>query len=394
MKKIAFILQKLTGGGAERTVANLSFALSEYYDVYLILFDGSQISYPYKGTVISLDAPSKPGMIDKCINVVKRTTRLSQIKKQYDFDVVISFMFGANFINVLSRKKEKIITSARNYMSAYGPSLSRQLQERFTGKKADKIIAISEMVRQDLIRNFRLPEKKIDTIYNPCDIHRIRSYASAQTDFVFEDDCFYFITAGRLVRQKGQWDLLKAFRMVSEEFPNARLLILGTGPLREDLEKLANTLQIGDKVAFLGFQDNPYAFMKRADAFVLTSLHEGLGNVVLEAMACDLPVISTDCYAGPREILAPDSDLFEKAKEVLHCKYGILVPQISNEPDFTTTVQDGHRILASAMAELMRSKELQDDYKSHNAERLLDFAPEKIAKCWIESLASMGSHRK
>ena len=83
MKKIAFILQSLTGGGAERTVANLSFALSEYYDVYIILFDGTKVGYPHKGTIIDLGIPSKESQFAKVVNVIKRVGKLKRIKQDY-----------------------------------------------------------------------------------------------------------------------------------------------------------------------------------------------------------------------------------------------------------------------------------------------------------------------
>lgn len=386
MKKIAFVLQALTGGGAERTVANLTFPLSEFYDVYIILFDATQVGYPHKGTIIDLGVPSKEAAIGKVVNVIKRTNKLKHLKRQYGFDVVISFMFGANFINVLSRQNEKIVTSARNYMSAYGLTLSRKFQEIYTGRKADRIVAISEMVRQDLIKSFGLPANKIETIYNPCDVKRIQEYSEEQPSYELEKECFYFVTAGRLVRQKGQWDLIKAFSLVSVKHPEARLMILGAGPLEDDLKKLAASMNVAEKTIFMGFQSNPYAYMKRADVFVLTSLHEGLGNVVLEAMACGLPVISTDCYAGPREILAPELDLFEKAEKVTFCQYGVLVPEISQEQDFTCEINNRHEMMAEAMLAFIESNELSDRYSSHYNERLLNFAPEKIADSWHNML--------
>lgn len=382
MKKIAFVLQALTGGGAERTVANLSFPLSEFYDVYIILFDATQVGYPHKGTIIDLGVPSKKAAIRKVVNVIKRTNKLKQLKREYGFDVVISFMFGANFVNVLSRQHERIVTSARNFMSAYGLTLSRKLQEIYTGRKADKIVAISEMVRQDLIKNFGLPSDKIETIYNPCDMERIQKYSEESISYKFEKECFFFVTAGRLVRQKGQWDLIKSFSLVSAKHPEARLLILGAGPLEGNLKELAASMNVIEKIVFLGFQSNPYAYMKQANVFVLTSLHEGLGNVVLEAMACGLPVISTDCNAGPREILAPELDLFEKVDKVTCCQYGVLVPEISQEEDFSCGINSQHEMLAESMLSFMESNELAERYSSHNNERLLNFAPKKIADDW------------
>ena len=210
--------------------------------------------------------------------------------------------------------------------------------------------------------------------------------------FPFKEDTFYFVTAGRLVRQKGQWDLLKAFRLLCDTQKRAELLILGAGPLESDLKELAQTLNISEKVHFLWFQDNPYAYMKRADAFVLTSLHEGLGNVILEAMACGLPVISTDCSAGPREILAPGSDLSAKAADVEYQSYGVLVPEISTEQQFDTVLSEKHALLSGAMNGMMTDPAMRRRYGKANAERLRAFSPKAIAENWENLLTMVGNN--
>lgn len=111
------------------------------------------------------------------------------------------------------------------------------------------------------------------------------------------------LAAGRLAEQKGFDTLLKAFAQAKQNLA-LRLIILGEGKLREELEALARQLGVSDDVSLPGFVDNPYAFMSRADLFVLSSRFEGSPNVMLEALACDCQVVSTDCPSGPREILA------------------------------------------------------------------------------------------
>jgi glycosyltransferase involved in cell wall biosynthesis len=111
------------------------------------------------------------------------------------------------------------------------------------------------------------------------------------------------LACGRLTEQKGYPFLLEAFRQVAREHPAAHLWILGEGELREPLEEQARMLGIHERVRFLGFRENPFAFMAACDVFVLSSLWEGFGNVVAEAMACGAPVVSTDCPFGPGEIV-------------------------------------------------------------------------------------------
>jgi glycosyltransferase involved in cell wall biosynthesis len=121
-----------------------------------------------------------------------------------------------------------------------------------------------------------------------------------------------FVNAGRLVEMKDQRNLLHAFSLYLRRAPG-RLLILGTGPMRAELETLAGTLGVAPHVDFVGFVQNPLPYMREADAFVLSSRSEGFGNVLVEALGCGTPVISTNCPHGPADILE-------------NGRYGILVP--------------------------------------------------------------------
>jgi glycosyltransferase involved in cell wall biosynthesis len=120
------------------------------------------------------------------------------------------------------------------------------------------------------------------------------------------------ITVGRHTKQKDQETLIRAFARTLERVP-ARLVLVGQGPWRSNLEALVAELGIGDAVLFAGWQENPFCWMARSDLFVLSSRFEGFGNVIVEAMACGLPVICTDCRGGPSEIVRGGED-------------GILVP--------------------------------------------------------------------
>jgi glycosyltransferase involved in cell wall biosynthesis len=115
-------------------------------------------------------------------------------------------------------------------------------------------------------------------------------------------ECPVFVTVGRLIEQKDHSTLLQAFASLRKQ-RNARLLVLGEGEARPQLERLAGSLGLRNDVSLPGFADNPYAYMSRAAGFVLSSAREGLPTVLIEALALGVPVISTDCPSGPREIL-------------------------------------------------------------------------------------------
>jgi len=169
---------------------------------------------------------------------------------------------------------------------------------------ADCILSVSEGVANDLRRLRPAASRKITTIYNPVVCHDICEKASIAVDHPwFEPEAApVLISVGRLAAVKDHETLLRAFARVVTARP-ARLMILGEGPERGNLAALAERLGISQYVEMPGFLPNPFAYMSKSKAFVLSSRFEGLPTVLIEAMACGIPVVSTDCNSGPREIL-------------------------------------------------------------------------------------------
>ena len=169
---------------------------------------------------------------------------------------------------------------------------------------ADAIVAVSEGVRQDLLRRFSLPTDQLHTIYNPVITSALLAARAAPLD----DPWFapgappVLLNVAQLRVQKDQATLLRAFAQVRKQCP-ARLLILGEGNQRSSLEALALKLGIATDVRLAGFLPNPLVYMGRARLFVLSSAWEGLPTVLIEALACGCPIVSTDCPSGPAEIL-------------------------------------------------------------------------------------------
>lgn len=180
--------------------------------------------------------------------------------------------------------------------------------------KADKIIGISDGVKADLIKTANLKPDNIVKIYNPIVTEELREMARLEPGHSWfrKGEPPVIIGVGRLVPQKNFSTLIRAFARVRSK-RNVRLMILGEGRLRRELEQLAEQLQVADNFIMPGFQDNPFASISRASVFVLSSDWEGLVSVLVEALAAGCSVVSTDCPHGPSEIL-------EKGK------YGQLVP--------------------------------------------------------------------
>lgn len=193
-----------------------------------------------------------------------------------------------------------------------GPWRERTLFGLLRGaySRADAIAAVSDGVADDLASFANLPRQRIATIYNPVVDARLLSNAQQPIDHPWfgEGQPPVILGVGRLHSQKDFATLITAFKRVRAERP-ARLLILGEDGSepgqshRSELEQLAGRLGVADDVSMPGFASNPFAFMSKANVFVLSSAYEGLGNALIEAMACGCPVVSTDCLSGPREIL-------------------------------------------------------------------------------------------
>lgn len=180
----------------------------------------------------------------------------------------------------------------------------RRLPIRLLYPHIDRIIAVSEGVRQDTLAVSGVDQERVVVVRNPVITPRLIEAAAAPLPNPWLDDPEYpvILAVGRLTLQKDFTTLLRAFADLRKHRP-CRLIILGDGRQRETLLELSHELGITEALALPGFTPNPYAYMKRADLFVLSSRWEGSPNVLTEAMALGTPVVSTDCPSGPSELL-------------------------------------------------------------------------------------------
>jgi glycosyltransferase involved in cell wall biosynthesis len=228
--------------------------------------------------------------------------------------VLLSAMGHANFVALLARRlarvRTRIVVSERNDLSVENVSqqyfrlrLINYLNRRYY-RYADVVHAVSGGVADAVASQFCLPRQKIAVIYNPVVTKKLLelSQESANYSWLSTHSRPLIVAAGRLTNQKNFSLLIRAFSLVREKI-DAHLAIMGEGELRTDLEHLISSLALDAYVALPGFIDNPFAVMKKADLFVLSSSWEGLPNVLIQAMACGTAVISTDCPSGPAEIL-------------------------------------------------------------------------------------------
>lgn len=388
MKKIAIIIQNLNGGGAERTAANLSLYFSEKYEVHLIVFDGRVINYPHGGMLHDLKVYPSKSKVQKAINVIRRVIKTSLLKRKYGIEATISLMEESNIVNLLSNSGDKKITSIRNFesKSSYN-SFFEKIVMSLVRHKSDCVVALSKGVEDDLVDNCGIPKDIVTTIYNPCDGELLREKAKKHADDAKKMVEYSVSTMGRLTNQKGQWHLICAFKKVVEEIPEAKLYIFGQGILEEKLKKLASDLDIANNVEFMGFVEAPHAYIANSKAFVFPSLYEGLGNVLLEAMACGVACVATDCYSGPREVMAPGTKVMENLDDIECADYGILVSvgdkEHFNEIDPLTKAEEQ---LAKAIVVLLTDAKKRKKYEMKALERAKAFSPDAVMAEWKKLL--------
>lgn len=307
-KRLAVFLPSLAGGGAERVTLNFAgAAVQRGLPVDLVL---STVTGPYLSEV-----PSTINVVDLgASRVLTSLPGLRQYLRRVRPDAMFTAMSHANIVAIWARKlagvSTRLIVSEHDTLSVvtreakiWRSRLSPQLIRRYY-PSADGIIAVSSGVADDLAAFTGLPRTSIDVVYNPVITPEVVTAARAEMDHPWfaPGQPPVVMGIGRLTQKKDFVTLLEAFATARRSTP-ARLMILGEGPERADLGALVVALGLEADVAMPGFVDNPYAYLSRASLFVLSSRWEGLPTVLIEAMYCGTPVVSTDCPSGPDEIL-------------------------------------------------------------------------------------------
>lgn len=387
MSDVAIIIPTLSNGGAERIVSLISTSLADKYNISILLYNNN-ITYEYKGDIKIVNTK----ISNKIIKQFDRGRKIFDCLNEIDPDITLSFLTNPNIMNSFFGKGKKVI-SVRNMRSnslknKKGKIYSAMIKNRYN--KVDKIIAISEGVKKDLINNFDVDKELIEVIYNFCDLDFIKK---KRTKDILEKEKTIFnantvITAGRLHEQKGHWHLIRAFKKVIKEVKDAQLIILGKGELSNYLKELTSDLDLNNNVHFLGFKTNPFKYYYNSDLFVFPSLYEGFGNVILEAMACDLPIISTDCLSGPREILTDNINYKLTKKE--YGEYGVLVPVFNGiKHSYQDNLTYEENVMADTIIEFLNNDDLRNKYKYKSKKRVKKFTVDNIIKEWnhlIENL--------
>jgi len=377
MKKVALLVNSLGNGGGEKIVSTIVNELSKTNQVEVILLENKifyEIDENTKLTILNLKIQNQSNLL-KFLLIPVFAWKLAKYVKTYHIDIVNSHLYRANYINVLAKifgAKHKIIIvnhgdpfqyKKKGLLGKINLFLIKNLYH-----KSNLVITISKIMRKRILKI--VPQAKIEVINNPYDINITKDFSRKNINFAFNKNKKYLICMGRLIKLKRFVDIIIAVSKLDE---NIELIILGDGIERKNLEKIAKNYRVNNRIHFTGNVKNPFAYLKKSDIFILSSESEGFPNSIIEALVCNLPIVSSDCISGPREILAPSSNINIQLKDSIEiAEYGILFP-----------VGDVEKLVESINL-LLENEKLCNQYIEKGQIRVNDFSVEKIVKKYRE----------
>ena len=389
--KVAILVNSLLAGGAERFVSLVLASLADDFETHLLLLENIiEYGLPPGQIVVDLDTN---GVRSADVSNLLRMPFVAHSIKKYCNDngiqLLVSFSNRPNLAACLAKKlglKAKLFISERTYTAAlYNQnSLRGKIGRLITSTLypwADAILPNSKGSRESLENDFNIKSNYIE-VKNAIVIDDITSKKDESVDDV-SFDRFTFVCVGGFRLVKNHRMLVNAFAGIKNE--DSQLLLIGTGyklhgegyKVLQEIRDMVKSLGLEQRVLFLGQKDNPFKYLSRSDCFVLSSDFEGFPNVLLEALLCGLPVISTDCPTGPREILAPGT---KAANNVLGSfekgEYGLLV-----SPGNATA-------MTSAMEETMRNDSLRTELTAKSEARANEFDSKVVMKEFYQMIAS------
>jgi glycosyltransferase involved in cell wall biosynthesis len=389
-------------GGAQRAFHDHGVALREYYDVTEVIFNEDEPDlYPSGNPVRSLGVPGGGGILAKIQNFYQRVERLRALKRELSCDVAISHLEGADYINLLSKGREKIILLIQGSKVHDGEIkggvgwLRKKLLMPLLYQRADKVVAVSRDIIPEMIAAFGVPEVKLLAINNSFEVEKVRQRSLEPLEPVMQ--AIYaaapvLVTSGRLAIQKNQAPLLDIFAMLLKR-RLAKLVFIGDGELRQELVQHAQQLglrvyqawQVDQEITsdfdvyFVGLQSNPFKYIRPAQMFVFPSAWEGFPLALGEAMTCGVACVTTDCPTGPREMLAPQSAApAQPIQQAEWTEYGVLMPMLNNP----VTLAASQIIWTDTISQLLENEQQRVQLGAQAYGRALDFSHANTFRRW------------
>ena len=397
MKKsitVGLLIPTLHKGGAEKIAAELSKALPKEWKKYIIVFE-KKISYEYEGELISLEIPME-NRLKEIFLIPKRAKELRKIVEDKKIDVVMSFDEIASFVNLFSKSKSgKIVAIRKSLIMAdkqkgiISKAIAGIVRKQYN--KACKTICVSQGIKKELISYVRIKKNKVKVLYNIYDIKNMEKLGMEKEEIDLPNK--YLLNIGRAEREKGQWHLIRAFKKVKEKNKDIKLVIIATGSLLDYLKKLRKELGLEKDVVITDIWiNNVYPILKKAEAFVLSSLFEGFPNVLVEALTLERAIISTNCNTGPKEIVGR---IKEEKDGYKIGERGILVEELDGKiRDAKEPLSKEEEILANAMLRVVEDKKLRREIAKNGKNYVKEFDKNKTIKEYVRVIEECSSKKK
>jgi glycosyltransferase involved in cell wall biosynthesis len=397
-KKNFILINSLGGGGAERQVSLLS-TLNEIDKIILL---EPIVNYPIAKQKLCFISTKTNSIFNKIkilftypfkikkLGLDRNTNLFCFLQFSYILGFVSKIIFKCNFIICIR-------TSPIGFYKQYKGFKIPFFIYKFILNHADKILCNSETSCLQL--KSILNNNNIQSISNGYDIINIKNKASeeiGEMESLFTNHEI-LITVGRLVHDKSQWNLISIFSELRKNSPKLKLVILGEGPLLASLISLCNSLNLiafnysdtnitmnnNYDVFFLGFVKNPYKYVSKSKLFILTSLYEGLPNVVIESLIVNTPCVLSDCLTGPREILFPNADLLSQTNIEMIADYGILLPVFDGKEIFIKSKNNEiEKLWISSISKLLSNENLYEKMKENCSNTKERFNESAILALW------------
>lgn len=305
--RVTLLISTLACGGAERVCVTLANGLIRRgWDVELLVSNlrGGILREELDDavTVTSLDVRHARTALFKLARHLKLSRPPTVLVFNYQLAVllVVIRMVWRLRLKIIARNINTLSQQKWNQKNIWHKTIVHAIVKRFY-HKVDKVIAQSQGMRDDLIAHYAMDQAAVEVIYNPLNSKIEEMAGNPALAIVEKQD--YLLCVGKLDSQKAFHFAIQAFSTIARHHPTMRLKIVGQGSLEQDLKDTARFLDVSDRIDFEGFRNDMISYYRHARATVLTSLYEGLPNVLLESIALGTPVVAFDCPSGPREII-------------------------------------------------------------------------------------------
>lgn len=383
---IAILIPSLCGGGAERVAQRIgNYYVEQGYKVYYFLADiNMKQDYPVKGKIVKTCIKSCmcEGLSNTqiLVRLFQSSLEMRKLKTKYKIDVAISFMEEFNYLNILSKGKEKVITRVCTILSEREDLkgiLYKSSIVRLFYSMSDKVIVMSRYAMKDMHCHYGVPAKKLFKIPN-----FVTDLNSSENAASWTYGTKAIVCIGRLEPVKQLERIIRAFSYVCRIEKDAKLIILGKGPQRRYLKSICEKFMIEDKVMFVGFTDNIQKYMTNARVFVMASKVEGFPNSMIEAMEYGVPVITTDSPGACCEIVGKPKNMGD-IDSITFCKYGILTPDIPfRKLNLDSPLTEQEIILGKAMVKVIMEDVVYEKYKKQSLKRAEMYSLRRIIEKW------------